>query len=338
LAFSTGKASKDDIQQRLRKAFDRFIEVDDRTDLEIAQMMRYLEIDIAVDLNGHTSGARTSVFAMRPAPIQVNYIGYPGTLGADYMDYIIADRMVIPPEQQGDYAEQVVYLPHTFQVNDSTKVIAASQPDRKALGLPEDGFVYCCINNNYKITPDLFAVWMRLLKRVRGSVLWLLEGTPTVVDNLRREAEKQGVSGERLVFAKRLALPDYLAQYRLADLFLDTWYYNAGTTASDALWAGLPVLTCLGQSFAGRMAGSLLKAIGLPEMITGSHEEYEALALLLAQDRERLAALKAKLERNRLTYPLFDTAQFTKHLEVAYVAMWERYQAGLPPDTIIIEH
>ncbi len=337
LAFSLGRRSGDDMQRRLRQAFDRFVDCGERTDREIALLARSMEIDVAVDLNGHTFGARTGVFALRAAPVQVNFLGYPGTMGANYLDYIIADETVIPPNEIGNFAERVVYLPHTFQVNDCTKIIADRQFSRGERGLPEEGFVFCCFNNNYKITPDVFATWMRLLRAVSGSVLWLFGGAPAAVRNLRKEAGKHGISPDRLVFAGRLELAEYLAQYRLADLFLDTWHYNAGTTASDALWAGLPVLTCLGRTFAGRMAASLLKAVGLPELIARSHEEYESTAIALAKDRGRLTEIRETLARHRTTYPLFDTALFTKQIEAAYLTMVARAQANLPPLTFRVE-
>jgi predicted O-linked N-acetylglucosamine transferase (SPINDLY family) len=253
------------------------------------------------------------------------------------MDYLIADATVIPPEHQSYYNEKIAYLPHTYQVNNSTKVISDRLFTRAELGLPDDAFVFCCFNNNFKITPGLFDIWMRLLRAVPGSVLWLLEGNPGAPGNLRREAEKRGVSPERLVFAPSMELADHLARHRQADLFLDTFYYNAHTTASDALWAGLPVVTCLGEFFAGRVAASLLKAIGLPDLIAHDHATYETLALELATHPGKLAALREKLAVNRTTYPLFDTARFTRHLEEAYKRMYERYQAGLVPDHVVVD-
>ncbi len=319
IGFSLGPPANDTWRQRLEKSFDRFFDVRTQTDKEIATLARELEIDIAVDLYGHTQDARTGVFAPRPAPVQVNYLGYPGTLGADYIDYLIADPTLIPAEHQPYYDEKIVYLPHSYQVNDSTKVISDRSFSRAELGLPENAFVFCCFNNSYKITPDLFTIWMRLLHTVEGSVLWLSQGNPTAARNLRLEAGKRGIAPDRLVFASRMEnLAEHLARQRQADLFLDTFYYNAHTTASDALWAGLPVLTCLGDAFAGRVAASLLTAVGLPELITHSHAEYESLALALATRPEQLAALRQKLAVNRTTQPLFDTARFTRHIEAAY--------------------
>ncbi|MGE5240099.1 MAG: tetratricopeptide repeat protein [Bacteroidota bacterium] len=338
IGFSFRPSANDAWRQRLDKGFDRFFEVGNRTDKEIAAVARELEIDIAIDLGGHTKNARTGVFALRPAPIQVNYLGYPGTMGADYIDYLIADHILIPEEHQRYYNEKIVYLPNSYQVNDSTKMISDRSFSRAELGFPDGAFVFCCFNNHYKITPDLFDIWMQLVCRVEGSVLWLSEGNTTVVNNLRLEAGKRGVSPDRLVFAPRIeSLAEHLARLRQADLFLDTFYYNAHTTASDALWAGLPVLTCLGNTFAGRVAASLLNAIGLPELVTRRHAEYEALALELATQPGRLADIHRKLATNRTTQPLFDTARFTRDIEEAYLKMHERHLAGLPPDHIVVD-
>lgn len=331
IAFSFSPPTDSPIRQRLEKAFDRFIDVSAMSDQDIALLSRRTEIDIAIDLNGYTANSRAEIFAMRHAPIQVNHLGYPGTLGANFIDYIIADQTVIPEERMSDYSEQIVYLPNTYWFNDSTKEISDRRFSRAELGLPDDRFVFCCFNNSYKITPDVFDIWMRLLSSVEGSVLWLLEGNLIATDHLRREAEKRGVSPDRLVFAPRMALPDHLARHRQADLFLDTFYYNAHTTASDALWTGLPVLTCPGETFASRVAASMLNAIGLPDLIAQSPAGYEALAMELANNLPKLAGIKARLEKNRRTYPLFDTALFTQHIETAYSSMWERYQSGLPP-------
>ena len=308
-----------------------------RTDQDIAALIRRLEIDIVVDLNGLTEGSRPNVLARRPAPVQVNYLGYLGTTGAGYIDYIIADQTIIPADQFAFYSEKAVWLPDTFQVNDSQRRISEPGPTRHACGLPDTGFVFCCLNNSYKIMPDVFRVWMRLLTATENSVLWLVDSGSATSANLRRQAELCGVAPQRLIFFPRMAYSDYLACYRLADLFLDTVPYNAGTTASDALWAGLPLLTCLGSTFAGRVAASVLKAAGLDELITTSLEEYEALALKLAHDPQLLASLKAKLARNRDTGPLFDTKRFARHIEAAYVTMWERQQRGQPPESFAVE-
>ncbi len=335
-AFSFGPDQPDGMRQRLVPAFDQFIDVRAKTDIEVAQLARQLEIEIAIDLNGFTKDGRPGIFAARAAPIQVNYLGYPGTMAAPYMDYLIADRTLIPETSQQHYTEKIVYLPGSYQVNDSKRPMAEKQFNRKELGLPATGFVFCCFNNSYKITPAVFAVWMHILKRAEGSVLWLLEDNLHATENLRREAEQRGVSSERLIFAPRIHLPGHLARHQLADLFLDTLPYNAHTTASDALWAGLPVLTLMGQTFAGRVAAGLLHAIELPELITHSQEQYESKAIELATNPKLLGEIKQKLARNRLTTPLFNTPLFTKHIEAAYVAMYERYQTNLPPEHIYI--
>ena len=336
VGFSFGPIANDEMRQRLEKSFDQLIEVGRKSDVEVAKLSRDLNIDIAVDLKGFTEDARTGIFSYRAAPIQVNYLGYPGTMGADYIDYIIADKTLIPLDAQSSYSEKVVYLPNSYQVNDRKRAIAEKQFTRHELGLPEDGFVFCCFNNNFKILPATFTSWMRILKAVEGSVLWLLQDNPWAVENLKKEALKQGVDAQRLVFAERMPLPEHLARHRQADLFLDTLPYNAHTTTSDALWSGLPVLTLMGQSFASRVAASLLNAIGLPELITNTREEYETLAVGLAQNPQKLAEIKLKLTNNRLITSLFDTPLFTKNLEDAYIKMYERYQAGLVPEHILI--
>ena len=287
-AISFGPNAPSATRTRLEAAFEHFIDVRQRSDQEIAGLLRANEIDIAVDLKGFTTDCRTGVFAYRPAPIQVNYLGFPGTMGAGYMDYVLGDDIVIPPEHQRYYSEKVVCLPDSYQVNDSKRRIAAHTPRRIDVGLPEPGFVFCCFNNCYKFTPRLFDIWMRLLAKTGGSVLWLLEDNPAAMRNLRREAAERDIDPRRLIFARRVKLDEHLARHRLADLFLDTLPCNAHTTASDALWAGLPVLTQLGDTFAGRVAASLLAAVGLPELITRSREEYEELALKLARQAAEL--------------------------------------------------
>jgi len=310
---------------------DRFVDVRGATDPAVAQLLRDLDVDIAVDLMGHTAGGRAGIFAYRGAPVQVNYLGYPGTMGAPFIDYIIADPFLVPAGSERFYSEQVVRLPDCYQPNDTKRRIGERTPTRAELGLPARGLVFCSFNNSFKINPPMFDVWMRLLREVEGSVLWLLETSGVVKGNLRREAEARGVSGERLLFAPRVALEEHLARHRAADLFLDTLPYNAHTTASDALWAGLPVLTCAGRSFAARVAGSLVHAVGLPELVTASLAEYEALALALARGPARLAELRGRLERNRLTAPLFDIERYRRHLEAAYETMWERHLRGEAP-------
>ena len=336
VGFSFGPITNDGMRQRLEKSFDQFIEVGNRPDIEIARLSRDLNMDIAVDLKGFTQDSRTGVFAHRAAPIQVNYLGYPGTMVADYIDYIIADKTLISPELQSCYSEKVIYLPDSYQVNDRKRLISERQFTKQELGLPEGSFVFCCFNNNYKILPATFEGWIRILRAVEGSVLWLLQDNSWAVENLKKEAEKQGVAPDRLVFAERLPLPEHLARHRQADLFLDTFPCNAHTTTSDALWAGLPVLTLMGRSFASRVAASLLNAIGLPQLITFTQKEYEALAIELATNPKKLVDIKLKLARNRLNAPLFDTPLFTKNLEAAYIKMMEQYQADLQPDHMAI--
>jgi predicted O-linked N-acetylglucosamine transferase (SPINDLY family) len=336
-AFSFGSDDGSVMRKRLMTAFDRFVDVRNRADQQVADLARTLEIDIAVDLKGHTQDHRVGIFARRIAPIQINYLGYPGTMGADFIDYIVADKVLIPEPRQAEYSEKIVYLPHSYQPNDTKRKIAITRYARVDCSLPEGQFVFCCFNNNYKITPDVFDCWMRILKRVPDSVFWLLADNRIAPENLRKEAQKRGVDPARLIFAARMPLAEHLARHRLADLFLDTLPYNAHTTASDALWAGLPVLTEIGETFAGRVAASLLTAIGLPELIAKSQAEYEALAVELATNSEKLSAIKDKLANNRSTTPLFDIERYTRDLEAAYEAMYERYQADLPPDTIYVE-
>lgn len=336
VGFSFGPMANDEIRKRLKKSFDQFIEVSNNSDMEIALLSRSLNIDIAVDLKGFTQDSRTGIFANRAAPIQVNYLGYPGTMGADYMDYIIADKTIIPVESQQCYSEKIVYLPNSYQVNDRKRFISERQFTRHELGLPENGFIFCCFNNNHKILPATFDGWMRILKAVDGSALFLYAENEWVEQNLRSEAIASGVDGARLVFAERVALSEHLARHRQADLFLDTLPYNAHTTASDALWAGLPVLTLMGESFASRVAASLLNAIGLSELITSNQEEYEELAIELAMNPNKLSDIKFKLERNRLTTQLFDTPLFTKNIEAAYIKIYDRYQNDLQPENIFI--
>jgi protein O-GlcNAc transferase len=336
-AISFGADDKSAMLARLKAAFDEFIDVRAMSDADVAERLCEREIDIVVDLKGYTQEGRPGILAYHAAPIQAQYLGYPGTMAADYVDYVIADRIVIPEDDRRFYTEQVVYLPDTYQCTDSKREVAPRAPRREEAGLPPSGFVFCCFNNNHKILPQMFDVWMRLLRNVDGSVLWLLQDNLAVVRNLSREAEARGVAPERLVFAKRCRPADHLARQRLADLFLDTLPYNAHTTCSDALWVGVPVLTALGRGFAGRVAGSLLFAIGLPELVTNTLEEYEAMALKLARDPGALAALREKLALHRNTYPLFDTVRFTRHLEAAYVSMWERYQRGEPPRAFAVD-
>jgi predicted O-linked N-acetylglucosamine transferase (SPINDLY family) len=335
IAFAFGPKVEDAVRARLERAFDRFIDVGEQSDLEVAETARRMGIDIAVDLGGFTERARTKIFALRAAPVQMSYIGYLGTMGAPYMDYLLADPTIIPVEEQHSYSEAIIYLP-SYQVNDSKRPVVERTLTRAELGLPETGFVFSCFNANYKITPATFAVWMRILQRVQGSSFFLYAGNEVAERNLRKEAHRCGVESHRLVFGKYLAQEDYLARFRAMDLFLDTLPYNAGTTASDALWAGLPVLTCAGRAFAGRVAASLLNAIELPELVTSTAAQYEEMAVQLAENPQQLAQIKQKLAQNRLTTALFDTRAFTRHLEVAYTMVDERRCAGLVPQTIFV--
>lgn len=334
LGFSTGPETKDEMRARVSSAMDQFFDVHAMADAEIVRLSRSLGIDIAVDLNGLSYGNRTRIFAGRAAPVQVNYLGYPGTMGADFMDYLIADETVIPEVSRQYYAEKIVYMPDSFQANDSRSPISTRSYTRAEQDLPEARFVYCCFNNSFKIAPQIFDVWMRILGRVAGSVLWLWAGEAQARENLRKEAQRQGISADRLIFASTLPLAEHLRRQQLADLFLDTLPFNAGATASPALWAGLPVLTCMGESFAGRMAASLLRAIGTPELVTETERSYEELAVEIGTHPALARELKEKLGRNRLTTPLFDIATFTQNLESAYAAMQARHRAGLPPEPI----
>ena len=330
--LSFGRDDNSAVRKRIVSAQERFLDVETRTDADVADLIQQLEIDIAVDLTGHTQGARLGILARRPAPIQVFYLGYAGTLGAKFFEYIVGDSTVSPENLRAFFAEQVVWLPDSYLVSDDRRAISQKNVTRRECGLPENGFVYCSFNNAYKITPEIFHIWMGLLRASPDSVLWLSQLNAPAQLNLRREAERSGVSPQRLIFAPKLPeSSEHLARQRHADLFLDTLPYNAHTTASDALWAGLPVLTCLGETFAGRVAASLLKAVGLPELITTSLGDYEALALKLAREPALLQSIKFKLARNRNSYPLFDTKRFTQHIEAAYEGMWARHQKGEPP-------
>lgn len=335
-AFALGPRKADGMTGRIAANFDAFIEVGQASDREIAQHARHLAIDIAVDLGGHTLHGRTGVFAQRAAPIQLSYIGYLGTTGAAYYDYLLADHCLIPEQHQAHYCEKILYLP-SYQANDRQRAIADHRFTRSEIGLPATGFVYCCFNNNFKISPTTFDGWMRILAAVEGSVLMLYADNPFVAANLKKEAAARQIAPERLIFVGRLPRPLYLARYRVADLFLDTLPYNAGATASDALWAGLPVLTCRGESFASRMAASLLTAIELPELITENQADFESLAIELAQEPQRLHALRNRLAANRHQTPLFDTLAFTRSLESGFVQMLERHWAALPPEHIHVK-
>jgi predicted O-linked N-acetylglucosamine transferase (SPINDLY family) len=325
VGISYGPNDRSAMRMRIEHSFDRFVDARGRSDKELATLVRHAEIDIAVDLAGLT-GRGVRAFAHRPAPVQATYLGYPGTTGSEHVDYLLADSAVIPPGEERHYAENIIRLPHSYFATDNRLEIATETPSRRDIGLPEEGFVFCCFNSSYKFTPEVFDIWMALLREVEGSVLWLLASNPAVAENLKREAEARGIRAERLIFAGFAATAHHLARHRLADLFLDNLPYNAHTTACDALWAGLPVVTCIGDTFAARVAASLLRAMGLPDLITYSLTEYAALARQLAGDRARLSALKLRVAENRKTAPLFDTATLTRQIEQVYTEMLWRTQ------------
>lgn len=331
IAFDRGGDDGSAVRRRINRAFDEIVDIRGLGDDAAAAAVRARAIDLLVDLNGFVGIAQPGLFVRRAAPLQINYLGAPGTMGMPCYDYIIADRMVIPAQHEAYFSEKVVCLPDCYQVNDSKRAVAAGAPGRAACGLPDKAFVFCCFNNNYKITPQLLDIWMRLLKKVDGSVLWLLEDNPDAAANLRREAASRGVAPDRLLFARRTDLETHLARQRCADLFLDTLPCCAHTTASDALWAGLPLLTCMGETFTGRVAASVLSAAGLPDLITPNLAEYEARAHALATSPAALTEIRSRIESNRSTCALFDTARYCRHLEAAYSTMWQRTQCGEPP-------
>ncbi len=336
IGYSYGRPDDSPLRRRLVRGLDQFVDLRSLPPAESARRIAQDSVDILVDLKGYTVGARTQILAEHPAPIQVNYLGYPGTMGASFIDYILVDDFIAPSDQQRYYAEKLVHLPGCYQVNDSQRQIAPRTPSRAECGLPEQAFVFCSFNNTYKITLEMFDVWMRLLHAVPGSVLWLLESNSPAVTNLRREAEARGVPSARLVFAPRLPLEEHLARHRLADLFLDTFPVNAHTTASEALWAGCPMVTLAGQTLASRVAGSLLRALGLPELIATSINEYEQIALRLANEPARLAELRARLANRRVNAAVFDAAKFAPALERAYETMWSIYSSGQEPRSFAV--
>jgi protein O-GlcNAc transferase len=338
IGISYGPDDQSALRARLARAFDQFHDVRARSDRDVAELLSQLQVDIAVDLSGRTQDSRLGILAHRPAPVQVTYLGYAGTTGAGFIDYVIADKVLLPFDQQPFYTEQIIRLPDCYQVNDSTRKIATRTPTRSEAELPAEGFVFCCFNNNFKITQPVFDVWMRLLRAVEGSVLWLSQDNAEARENLRKAAAARGVDPARLIFARRVELDEeHLARHRLADLFVDTLPYNAHATASDALWAGLPLLTCRGVSFAGRVATSLLYAAGLPELVTNDLGEYEALALRLATDASLLGGFRHRLAQNRATCPLFDTDRFRRHIESAYSTMSELQRRGESPRSFSVE-
>jgi len=338
IAVSFGPDDRSKLRSRIASSVDEFIDVRGKDDFEIASLLRARDVDIAVDLMGLTGDCRDGILAHRPSPVQVNYLGFPGTMARSEIDYLIADRTVIPENECGCYTEKIVYLPDTYMASDSRRRIGERIFRRVEEGLPEAGFVFASFNNSFKFTPEIFTVWMRLLSAVDGSVLWLSEPDAVAVRNLKREAEARGINADRLVFAPyRASIDEHLARSSLADLFLDTLPCNAHTTASDALWVGLPVITARGTTFAGRVAASLLQAIGLEDLIADSLAGYETLALKLAHDADALARVKRKLKQNRDTHPLFDTVRFTRNLERAFAAMCERARRGASPESFAVE-
>ncbi|PNG25829.1 hypothetical protein CR492_11790 [Methylocella silvestris] len=332
IAYSHGPDDRSEIGARMRKAFDRFVDINAMSDEEAARRIHADGVDILIEMKGFTSGARLGIAARRPAPVQASFLGFPGATGADFIDYVIADPVVLPFQEEASFSERIVHLPHCYQPNDASRRIADLTPTRAQCGLPEQGFIFCSFNNSYKLTPAFFDIWMRLLSAAPGSVLWLLGANDLFSNNLRGEAARRGVDPDRLVFAPKLPSPEHLARHRLADLFLDTLPYNAHTTASDALWAGLPVLTCLGATFAGRVAGSLLHAVGLPELVTTSPAAYESLALKLAcGDPALLQDFRHRLLGGKSASPLFDTPRYARNFEAALMQMWRLHEAGEPP-------
>ena len=336
-AFSYGIDDGSEMRTKLVKAFDHFFDVREKSDHEVANILNANEIDVAVDLKGHTQDNRLGILSYRPCPVQATYLGYPGTLGADFIDYVVADRIVAPFDQESFFSEKIVHLPDSYQANDFKRPLPSIVPPRSQVGLPNDAFVFCCFNNSWKIASPIFEIWMRLLDKVPGSVLWLIEDNSGASNRLRDEAVSRTIDPRRLVFAERLPLREHLARHRVADLFLDTLPYNAHTTASDALWMGLPILTCRGACFAGRVCSSLLEAVGLSELIADNLEEYERRALEIARSRESLAALKDKLERNRQACPLFDTPRLCRHIESAYSTMRDIVERGESPRSFSVE-
>jgi predicted O-linked N-acetylglucosamine transferase (SPINDLY family) len=331
IGVSFGPNDRSEIRARIEQAVDQFHDVGSRSDSEVATLVRELGVDIVIDLTGHTETSRTSILSHRPAPIQVSYLGFLGTMGADFIDYVIADEIVLPFGRQPLFTEKIVHLPDCFMVSDDRVGTTPHLPARSEHGLPAEGFVFSSLNASYKIREPIFAAWMNLLRSVEGSVLWLLASNEQCVANLRKEAQQRGVDPARLIFAARTGLAEHIARQGLADLFLDTVPYNAGATAMAALWAGVPILTVMGDQWVGRMAASILGAIGLPDLVTSSISEYETLARKLATTPELMASLRARLARNRLTYPLFDTDRCRRHIEAAYQTMWERARRGEAP-------
>jgi predicted O-linked N-acetylglucosamine transferase (SPINDLY family) len=336
VAYSYGADDGGAMRARLVKAFDRFVDIEASSHREAAERIRADEIDILIDLKGFTHRARPAISALRPAPVQVSYLGYPATMGADFIDYLIVDRFVVPESMQASFSERLVHLPGCYQPNDHRREVAVTPSSRRDWGLPDKGLVLACFNNSYKLSPNMFGIWMRLLEATSGSVLWLLETNAPMRANLRKEAGLRGVDPARLVFAPPVASPDHLERHRHADLFLDTAPCNAHTTASDALWSGLPLLTLSGETFAGRVAGSLLTTIGLQELVTTSLEDYERMAQALVADPGRLKTLRAKIEGERDCNTQLDLARLTSSIEAAYERMWRRWLSGERPEAFSV--
>ena len=335
--FSFGPNKQDEMRKRVSSSFDQFIDVRFKSDYEIVELSRKLEIDIAVDLKGITTDSRFGIFLKRCAPIQINFLGYPGTLGTSTIDYILADKILISKKNQKNFFEKIIYMPNSYQPNDTKKQISKKNFTRKEMGLPKNSFVFCCFNQNYKITPDVYDIWMKLLKKIDGSVLWLMKNSEKVTENLKKEAIKRNIKSNRIIFAEKMPLAEHLARHKLADLFIDTFPYNAHTTCSDALWSGLPVITRMGESFASRVGASLLSAIELNELITKSEKEYEKLAIKLATNPKLLNKIKNKLKKNKVLKPLFNTKLYTSNIELAYTKIYNNYYSNLPIKNIEIK-
>ena len=335
-AYSYGPDKQDEMRNMLICCVDAFYDIRDMKDDEIVELARADKLDIAIDLKGFTKDQRLKLFSHGLAPVQISYLGYPGTLGGNFIDYLVADPIVILKEKLKQYSEKIIFLPNTYQPTDNKRVISKKVIKREDMGLPRDGFVFCCFNNNYKITPKEFDIWMQILERVNNSVLWLLKSNLWAEKNLKKEAEARGICESRLIFAKRVPQAEHLARYRLADLFIDTFNINAHTTASDALWAGLPVVTKLGQGFASRVAGSLLHAVGLQELVTNNKHDYKTLILKLAKNEKMLSKIKEQLAYNISSQPLFDSKLYTKHLENGYLTAYQNYIDGNDAKNIIV--
>jgi len=333
ICFDNGRNDGSDLRKRIEKSIHGIFPIRNLTDESASQLIFEKEIDILINLNGYFGNERNNIFAKCPAPLQLNYLGFPGTIGTDYIDYIIADKIVIAENEKSFYSEKIIYMPDTYQPTDRNRIIAETSGTRRDYGLPNDVFIFCCFNNSYKITPEIFTIWMRILEKVNHSVIWLLEDNEETSAHLQKEACRRNVDPTRLIFAPRSNYQEHLARHAMADLFLDTLPCNAHTTASDALWAGVPLITCSGKTFSGRVAHSLLNAINLHELITHSLTEYEHKAIEIALNPKILSDLKSKLMHKRLTEALFDTELYTLNIEKAYETIYDRYRHGLTPES-----